>query len=40
MFEKVAQKSEMADQSAKCIEVEGKRIALFNLGGEQGDAVA
>ena len=34
MFEKVAQESEMADQSAKCIEVEGKRIALFNLGGE------
>ncbi len=34
MFKKVAQKSEIADQSAKCVEVEGKRIALFNLGGE------
>ena len=34
MFKKVAQKSEIADRSAKCVEVEGKRIALFNLGGE------
>ncbi len=34
MFKKVAHKSEIADQSAKCVEVEGKRIALFNLGGE------
>ena len=32
-FVKVATKSEIADQSAKCVEVEGKRIALFNLGG-------
>ena len=37
MFKKVAQKSELADQSAKCVEVEGKRIALFNLGGEVQD---
>jgi nitrite reductase/ring-hydroxylating ferredoxin subunit len=33
-FVEVAKKSEIADQSAKCVEVEGKRIALFNLGGE------
>ncbi len=33
-FVKVATKSEIADQSAKCVEVEGKRIALFNLGGD------
>ena len=33
-FVKVAQKAEIADQSAKCVEVEGKTIALFNLGGE------
>ncbi len=34
MFKKVAQKSEIGDQSAKCVEVEGKRIAVFNLNGE------
>ena len=33
-FVKVASKSEIADGSAKCVEVEGQRIALFNLGGE------
>ena len=33
-FVTVAKKSEIGDQSAKCVEVEGKRIALFNLGGE------
>ena len=33
-FIKVAEKSEMADGTGKCVEVEGKRIALFNLGGE------
>ncbi len=32
-FIEVAKKSEIADQSAKCVEVEGKRIALFNLDG-------
>jgi nitrite reductase/ring-hydroxylating ferredoxin subunit len=33
-FVKVAQKSDIADQSAKLVEVEGgKRIAVFNLGG-------
>ncbi|MGH8717169.1 MAG: Rieske (2Fe-2S) protein, partial [Burkholderiales bacterium] len=29
-----ATKSEIADQSAKLLEIEGKRIALFNLGGQ------
>ena len=33
-FVKVATKSEMADQSAKLLEIEDKRIALFNLGGQ------
>jgi len=33
-FVRVASKSEIADQSAKSVEVEGKTIALFNLGGE------
>ena len=33
-FVEVAKKSEIADQSAKCVEVEGKTVALFNLGGE------
>lgn len=33
-FVKVASKSEIADQSAKLVEIEGKRIALFHLGGE------
>lgn len=33
-FVPVAKVSEIADQSAKCVEVAGKRIALFNLGGE------
>ncbi len=26
--------SELPDQSATCVEVEGKQFALFNLGGE------
>jgi nitrite reductase/ring-hydroxylating ferredoxin subunit len=33
-FVKVAKISAIADQSATCIKVEGKSIALFNLGGE------
>lgn len=33
-FVKVARKSEIGDQSAKCVEIEGKRVAIFNLGGE------
>ncbi len=33
-FVKVAKKSEIVDKSSKCIEVEGKRIALFNINGE------
>lgn len=33
-FVPVARKSEMPDGSAKCVEVEGKRIALFQLGNE------
>ena len=32
-FVKVATKSEIADQSAKLLEIEDKRIAVFNLGG-------
>jgi nitrite reductase/ring-hydroxylating ferredoxin subunit len=33
-FVKVANKSEIADQSAKLVEIEGKRITLFHLSGE------
>ena len=33
-FVTVATKSEIADQSAKCVDVEGKRIAIFNLAGD------
>ena len=33
-FVRVATTSEIADQSATCVEVEGKRVAIFNLGGE------
>ena len=33
-FVEVARKDEIPDQSAKCVEVEDKTIALFNLGGE------
>lgn len=33
-FVKVARTSEIADQSATCVEVDGKPIAIFNLGGE------
>ncbi len=33
-FVKVAQTAEIPDQSTMCVEVEGRSIALFNLGGE------
>lgn len=33
-FLPVAKLAEIPDQSAKCVQVEGKEIALFNLGGE------
>ncbi len=33
-FVKVAKTSEIDDQCAKCVQVGGKLIALFNLGGE------
>jgi nitrite reductase/ring-hydroxylating ferredoxin subunit len=33
-FVRVARKSEVADQSAKLVEIGDKRIALFNLGTE------
>lgn len=33
-FVEVAKTSEIADQSAVCVEVEGRRIALFNLGSQ------
>ena len=33
-FVEVAWKNEIPDQSAKCVELEDKTIALFNLGGE------
>ena len=33
-FIKVAERSEIAEGTGKCVEVEGKRIALFNLAGE------
>ncbi len=33
-FVTVAKNSEIAEQSAKCVEVKGKRIALFKLAGE------
>lgn len=33
-FVKVCKKSELGSESAKCVEVEGAQIALFNLGGE------
>lgn len=33
-FIAVAKKSEIAVGSGKCVEVEGKRIAVFNLGNE------
>ena len=31
---KVAKTSEIDDQCVKCVEVKGRSIALFNLGGE------
>lgn len=31
---KVATIDEMADQPAKCVEVEGQKIALFDVEGE------
>jgi 3-phenylpropionate/trans-cinnamate dioxygenase ferredoxin component len=33
-FVAVPRTSEIADRSAKCIEVAGRQIAVFNLGGE------
>jgi NAD(P)H-dependent nitrite reductase small subunit len=33
-FVKVARKSEITEQSAKLVQIEDKRIALFNLGGQ------
>ena len=33
-FVAVAKASEVADQSGTCVEVGGKRIALFNRGGQ------
>jgi len=33
-FVKVAKTSEIDDQCAKCVDVKGKTIAVFNLGGE------
>ncbi len=33
-FVKVATASEIGDQCAKCVEVGGKTLAVFNLGGE------
>ena len=33
-FKKAATKSEIPDQAGKCVEIEGKRIALFNVGGQ------
>ena len=33
-FVKIGKTSEIADQCAKCVEVNGKTLAVFNLGGE------
>ena len=33
-FVKVAKTSEIPDQAGKCVDVEGRTIAVFNLGGE------
>ena len=33
-FFSVAKVSEIPERSAKCVEVAGRRIALFNLNGE------
>lgn len=33
-FVKVAKTSEIEDRCAKCVEIRGRSIALFNLGGE------
>jgi 3-phenylpropionate/trans-cinnamate dioxygenase ferredoxin subunit len=33
-FFKVAKKSEIPNQSVKCVDIEGKQLALFNLDGE------
>ena len=33
-FQKVSTKSELPEGSAQCVEVDGKRIAVFNVGGE------
>ena len=32
-FVRAADRSEIPDQGVKCVEIEGKRIALFNCGG-------
>ncbi len=34
MFTKVAKTSEIENQQVKCVEVEGKRLAVFNLNGD------
>ncbi len=33
-FIPIAKTAEIADQSAKCVEVEGRRLAVFNAGGK------
>lgn len=33
-FVKVAKTSEIGDQCSRCVEVGGKTLAIFNLGGE------
>jgi 3-phenylpropionate/trans-cinnamate dioxygenase ferredoxin subunit len=33
-FVQVAKLSEIPDQTARCVQVEGRSIALFNLGGQ------
>lgn len=33
-FIPIGKTAEIADQSAKCVEVEGRKIAVFNLGGK------
>ncbi len=33
-FVKIGKASEIADQCAKCVEIKGRSIAVFNLGGE------
>lgn len=33
-FVRIAKLSEIPDQTVKCVQVEGRSIALFNLGGQ------